>query len=479
MEVCYLCGSKFNNNSTVDHGEHVIQQAIGGSLISKGILCKECGGKLSKEIDVPFNRIFEGIATRLNIKTDRKGNKCSSVPGVIVSEKDAYGMNLKDTKVFWKNFMVTPVKPFHRFTEDNKRVIIYASEKQFKNQERIVQREIDNMRLDTPPEVIKCDDVDAMVRYEFPMNNRDFKRGMAKIAIGFACTNGISREKLPLALKISDKGLGLIDDKVGLVQYYPLSIIDLLIERKRSKLANYPSHTLILFTSKQNPSFLWCYIELFSTFQFYVLLNDDYKGEPIYKYHYQKIEKADEYIFTPDRRHYKERNMILGGLGITDERIQEVYDKQNNDKDKKTLFCIEVDLIREEYEKQKYKVNFECDIKNFVDHIASEVMLDNCDDFEYRMNFYKNYLLFRYELNNSDGESEDVFDISSYRRFFSVNDKLGDYPSLLPLVKEKDAKKYSFFKFEQLNKYIENEGIQEKKRRAIKYFNELKDNVKK
>ena len=36
MDVCYLCGNDFNENSTVDHGEHVIQQAIGGNLVSKG-----------------------------------------------------------------------------------------------------------------------------------------------------------------------------------------------------------------------------------------------------------------------------------------------------------------------------------------------------------------------------------------------------------------------------------------------------------
>ena len=108
MDVCYLCGNDFNENSTVDHGEHVIQQAIGGSLVSKGILCKKCGGELSRKIDNPFNAIFEGIATRLDIKKDRKANKSPSIPGTIVSEKDAYGMNLKDTKVFWKNFKVSP-----------------------------------------------------------------------------------------------------------------------------------------------------------------------------------------------------------------------------------------------------------------------------------------------------------------------------------------------------------------------------------
>ncbi|EHZ2101135.1 hypothetical protein K5M61_004427, partial [Salmonella enterica] len=110
MDVCYLCGNNFNLSSTVDHGEHVIQQAIGGNLVSKGILCKRCGGDLSRKIDNPFNAIFEGIATRLDIKTDRKANKSPSIPGEIISEVDVYGMNLKGTQVFWKGFKVAPVK---------------------------------------------------------------------------------------------------------------------------------------------------------------------------------------------------------------------------------------------------------------------------------------------------------------------------------------------------------------------------------
>lgn len=78
------------------------------------------------------------------------------------------------------------------------------------------------------------------------------------------------------------------------------------------------------------------------------MLSDSYEGKPVYEYHYQRIEKADDYVFTPDRRHYKERNVILGGLGITDERIQSAYEKQKDKKNQKSLEQIEIDIIREE-----------------------------------------------------------------------------------------------------------------------------------
>ncbi|PXH55257.1 hypothetical protein DMT41_25915 [Klebsiella variicola] len=477
MSVCYLCGNDFNQSSTVDHGEHVIQQAIGGNLISKGILCKGCGGVLSRKIDNPFNEIFEGIATRLDIKTDRKSNKSPSIPGIIVSEKDAYGMNLKNTPVFWKNFKVSPVKPFHRFTENNKKVIIYSTKKNFENHKSLVQKEIQSMGLDNAPEIIMCDDIDCNVQYEFTMNNIAFKMGLAKIAIGFACTHGISRENLHLALKISEDNHGHIDEDVKLLQYAPLSIIDKIIENDKASLANYPSHNLILFTSKKYPSFLWCYIELFSTFQYYILLSDNYEGEPVYEYHYQRIEKANEYIFTPSRRHYKERDIILDGLEITNERIQSTYEKQKDKENPKSLHEIEVDIIMEETAKQKNKVNFERDINNFVDYCAQKTTLNNEIDFESMMNFKRNFSLFSRVKVNSYGEDE-IFDISSYRRYYIENDKLADYPEALMMMKMSNnpaLRTHSFYRFNQLDNYSQNKGLREKIRQVKKLIEKSKN----
>lgn len=477
MDVCYFCGNKFNQSSTVDHGEHVIQQAIGGNLVSKGILCKGCGGDLSRKIDNPFNAIFEGIATRLDIKTDRKANKNPSIPGEIVSEKDAYGMNLKGTQVFWKNFKVTPVKPFHRFTEDKKKVVIYSSGKNFKNHKEIVQKEIESMGLDNPPEIILCDDIDCNVQYQFPMENIAFKRGIAKIAIGFACTHGISRETLHLALKISEENLGLIDENIVLVQYAPLSIIDKIIEKDKAGLANYPSHNLLLFTSKKSPSLLWCYVELFSTFQYYILLSDTYEGEPVYKYHYQRIEKANEYFFTPDRRHYKERNIILGSLGITNERIQSAYEKQKDKKNSKSLGEIEIDIIREETEKQKNKADFEYDINNFVDYCAQKTILNDEKDLEVMINFNKNFSLFS-RISANDPDEEEIFDISSYRRFYIENNKNVDYPEALIVMQHNNdsaLKTHSFYRFAQLENYSQNKGIREKIRQVKSHIEKSKN----
>lgn len=303
------------------------------------------------------------------------------------------------------------------------------------------------------------------------------KGGVAKIAIGFACTHGISRETLNLALKISEDNHGYIDEEIILVQYAPLSIIDRIIENDKASLANYPSHNLILFTSKKDPSLLWCYIELFSTFQYYVLLSDSYDGKPVYEYHYQRIVKSDDYVFTPDRRHYKERNLILGGLGITDERIQSAYEKQKDNKNKKSLEQIEIDIIREETNKQKNKADFERDINNFVDYCSQKILLNNDLDIEFMMNFKRNFSLFSRVAFNDEDEVE-IFDISSYRRYYIENEKLVDYPEALNLMKMcagSELRKYSFYKFNQLESYSQNKVLREKVRQVKNLIEKSKD----
>ena len=81
MKQCYLCGLDFNNTSVKEHKEHVIQQAIGGSLTCKNILCESCGSKLNVDIDVNFNKIFEQTCVLLGIKRDRKGVSKKPIKG--------------------------------------------------------------------------------------------------------------------------------------------------------------------------------------------------------------------------------------------------------------------------------------------------------------------------------------------------------------------------------------------------------------
>jgi len=347
LDKCYLCGKSFNDTSVKKHGEHIIQQAIGGNLIANDILCSTCGENLGKEVDEPFNKIFEGISVRLDIKTDRKSGK-KAVKGK---------MNFRD--VIWKDNKVSPVKPFHIYSIDKKNIVIFSSLEVARKYRKKVENEIkQNFLGNEKPNLSVCDDLEGMVEYPFNMDDKALKKGLAKIAIGFSCEKGILREDLILALEINeDTKQGKIKNNALAIPFYPLGIIDKLIEEQKNDFEHYPFHNLLLFTLDYDPStsngkkILICYIELFSTFQWYIVLNDKYYGDSLYEYYVQQILKKGDYIVELGRRYYKERSLILQPLGITEEYIDKKY---NNRKDKnKNRWNIEEGLVQEETIKQK------------------------------------------------------------------------------------------------------------------------------
>lgn len=56
-KFCYLCNVELTSNN--DHGEHIFQQALGGTLVCDGILCEQCGNKLGQDIDIPLSKYLK------------------------------------------------------------------------------------------------------------------------------------------------------------------------------------------------------------------------------------------------------------------------------------------------------------------------------------------------------------------------------------------------------------------------------------
>jgi hypothetical protein len=468
MNHCYLCGKEFDDKDTKKHGEHVIQQAIGGSLVVDDILCASCGDKLGKKVDVPFNKIFSGISTRLDIKTDRGNNKSLSVQGRYKGGYDKHNIYIDATDVVWSDFKVSPIKPFHKYTKDNKKVVIYANQQTAKKYRVKVEKEInDKFSKENKPELIICDDLEGFIEFPFLMKNDDYKKGLAKIAIGFASKCGISRKDMPLVLSINNETQeSFIADEICIIPFYPLGVIDSFLEDAKDQLKFYPLHNLIVFTTLTNPKLLVCYIELFSTFQIYIILNDNYSGEEIYKYYGQRIMKEENYEFIPDRRYYKERNLFIQGLGITEDRIEKRLDKHNNAKSKEE---VEHEIIKEEFVLQKYKFDFEEYISDTISYVSNQIMSSmndhnkSEDHFNYIMNFYRNHKLF-FGLDDND---DDIFYISSYRRYYYEDEQLKDYCTKLlsdftNLHTSGTLRKYGHKKMYALENYIQKNNTEKK-----------------
>ena len=93
------------------------------------------------------------------------------------------------------------------------------------------------------------------------------------------------------------------------------------------------------------------------------------------------------------------------------------------------------------------------------------------------MNFKRNFSLFsRNEVNSHD--QNEIFDISSYRRYYIDNEKLVDYPEALVQMKmcnESVLKTHSFYRFNQLDDYSQNKGLREKIRQVKSLIEKSKD----
>lgn len=281
MKCCYLCNDELTEGN--DHKEHIFQQALGGTLAVKGILCKGCGNILGKDIDVGFTSIFKNYTSRLPIHFDRKSN--NSIKSEVCNIELLNFNEILECTMNEKNISV--IKPYAFLNNDTLIIIcpVFWRKKQiegFKNNQLKQFKLNDN----NPVEVIQdLSYFDYKIYMPFKMDNNFYKKGMAKIAIGFAIYKGVKRENLECVL---DALNNKIYDRLYVVPYYPCDFIHQAIEEIRFETENLDclAHQIKLFNIGSE---LICYIELFGTFQCHILLSQNYTGEQIYHSYMQPL----------------------------------------------------------------------------------------------------------------------------------------------------------------------------------------------
>ena len=281
------------------HGEHIIHNGIRGKLISHAILCEECGGVYSKD-DANFCKIFAPFVVALSdrmISADHGKTDGNMLKGSLFKTPDVKEGD-EGIEITSKNGEVIPVQPF--YTIEGNKIDVYAGKKRIKDYLKVLTKKLADNDDDIAQYTIeRHTDIhdQGYIAYYFSKGNdnfnEEFKKGMVKIATEYALHCGISRELLTEVISIDDKGKATIDyDRAKLIPFIPTTLFDILYENHRYLFEDgYPSHMLKLFTSKYNDgkTRLYCYLDLFSTFQYYVLLNDDYEGEEISETYAQRL----------------------------------------------------------------------------------------------------------------------------------------------------------------------------------------------
>ena len=249
--ICPYCGKSAEGSE-----EHVIPHSLGGALKSYKICCERCNNRMGEVIDAPFVQMFDVLRAKM-----RRLNGCGKYTG-------PYSVILA---------------PLH-----GKNIIYSGVVKNGKVSSPELSRE-----LKCSNKELNLSDRD-IISVTFDWNNQAFVNGLAKIAYGFALEHGLPSAQLKHGVHTcltSEGNLDKVNFSFPIVPFYPLNAFDEFVELE-TKCVLY--HHLLLFVQGAK---LWCYIDLFNTFQFYVLLSDSFQlGKMSTAEHFQFAESKDRSI---------------------------------------------------------------------------------------------------------------------------------------------------------------------------------------
>ena len=386
-ENCVYCGETIEIKSH----EHVIQNAIGGLYESEDICCPSCNQYISKYIDAPFTKTFNPIIGMIKNFTKTHNTKSKpSCTGKALYKNEIYDVIIKGGKVV-------------NCHELSQKLKCNVSKLPFK-----------------------------ILAYDFKIENVSFNNGVAKIAFNFALAKGINFDVLKKGLvvqKFKDKIEG-ITFNYPLIPFLSLNPMDTYIELN-TDMELY--HNLILFNQNNK---LWCYVDLFNTFQHYVLLSDDWdESISVHESYLQLLQKIDR---TVPELYIKRPKHIL------------TYAKYYN-----VDPCMELDTFNKRVYEAIQKESLKKDMADVLsaklgfNYLNAERLQEM--KLEEQSRYIQSLLLY---FDNDDRLNDSTF------RKVTINingSQVESYPLLIePLVRDRfhDVRAYTFAKFERLNAFL-------------------------
>lgn len=258
--------------------EHIIQNALGGKLQSNNICCDRCNYHIERIIDKKFCDIFAPFTS--NIKDFRKTSNSSSEPPY--SGYALYNDEGKNKIAYVETIKNSKVKRSQEIIENEKK----------KGQEGLHKRINDQLK-------------NARVIFNnFDLDNKYFKQGLSKIAYNYAVSKGIKIDNIcKVELGGEYNELQDIVFNTVVIPFVPGNELDEFIELQSEF---FLFHNLILFSYFNE---LWCYINLFNTFQFYVRLSNNYHEKE--KCRYKIYGEEFQYVQSNTKYKYKSFKEVI------------------------------------------------------------------------------------------------------------------------------------------------------------------------
>jgi len=312
-EKCYLCDQPFDSEKVLKHDEHIIQDSLGGSLIGDEILCASCGSKLGNRVDGPFVAALAPLTVLLDLPRGAGANARAETR-LIPNEDEAASLA---AVTFWlaNDFTVMPSRPLMVTSDSKKTVTIIGSTldqaKQFSNSPAVKTALSLGYALELCANAAPY--AQSLLLSVSP-GSMDVLRGVLKIALDFANHSGVPREVFKHLL--ADRDLTNAEEllRSSVFPYYPTTDAERFFETEKHTHEDwFPTHHIYIFCHDRN---LYCYVELFGTIQYYVLLSAEYDGPPIETKFVQKAERWNFNADTFTAKDPKDLCILAGEFGV-------------------------------------------------------------------------------------------------------------------------------------------------------------------
>lgn len=257
---CYICEQEILQGNT--YNEHIILNSLGGKLKSKDLICLQCASSVDPG-DAALSKMLNPIANLLDIKRDRG---------------QPQPFKAKITKIK-KDINISPggkpafTKP--QIKESKNEINIQArSEKELrkilKGYKRKYPQLTDNKIKEILSQAERGESHVGQVEFCINLNDQESLRAICKMAISFYIDEGGDRNNISHLIPYIK---GDEQDNNCVWYYYPSAnnITDYL---KSDKVVH-----ILFIKGDTKKKILYGFIQLFSTFQFIILLNDNYTGD--------------------------------------------------------------------------------------------------------------------------------------------------------------------------------------------------------
>lgn len=438
---CYLCARAFDGLKTRQHGEHIIQNAIGGALVSEDILCEACGGKLGRTVDTAFANALAPLTVLLDLPRDR--GDYSRVGATLVA-KTVEAVPLENVQfTLYSDFTVVPRQPVSLRDDANRSVtVIGATQRQaeqYANSPQIQALVAVGYTLELSTNAAAHA---QNLLVPVGLNSKAVLRGVLKIAIGYASWAGVPREDFEHLLDQDDLTNSDAVLRSTVFSYYPTTDAERFFETEKHTHEDwYPTHHLYLFSQGTD---LYCYVELFGAIQKYVHLTGQYAGEPLMQKFVQKAEKweFEEQTFTA--KDPKDLHILAGEFDVPmNGRLWEEIQKDVMHRARSRAYSLEPENTIEK-------------VRNLMGLLAQFSLLKNADQFEVVRSMFEKASMAKARLGLSlldDLRADPMIALPLVRRTFEdfrIGNVDASRPEQVRKVGVVDVDKYAAYKIYEL-----------------------------